>query len=144
MAKRTEYDEFELAYRVDETWQAFLRQRAGFFEDAEGHVPYGPPPTLTTAIRKDIVRALKEYDSHLLSAEQRGAWGAESKVKAAGMGLWFDRFMTGRHAQNDVKNGGKRYVEPWRPWRVLRGKADPVERYSETWWTVKEAYAKKR
>jgi hypothetical protein len=133
------YDEFEIEFRVTEVWVAFLKQRAGFFLDAEGHEPYGPPPTLTKAIEKDIARALKEYDGHLLGPEQRSAWYEESKVRAAGIGLWFDRWNTGRHANNDVRNGGRRYVEAWRPWKVLRGKPDPIERFSELYWTVKAA-----
>lgn len=144
MARRVEYDEWEIAFRVEETWRAFLKQRAGFFEDAEGHEPFGPPPTLTPEIRKDIVRCLKTYDSHLLAGDQREAWLEESTTRAAGIGLWFDRFMTGRHPQNDVRDGGKRYIDAWRPWKHMKGKGDPVERFAEAYFTIKAADGRKR
>lgn len=144
MPQKREYDEWELSWRIEECWNAFLKQREGFFEDTSGHKPFGPPPTLTSDIRSAIKKAVLEYDSHLLGADQREAFREESKARAAGIGIFFDKWMNGTHAQNDVRNGGKRYLEPDRPWRKQRGKTSPVERYAELYWTMKAAYGRKK
>src|SRR6185503_3230702 len=50
----------ELAWRVEQTWEAHVAQCRGFYEDVDGRSPSGPPPTLTAEIREHITRALRE------------------------------------------------------------------------------------
>jgi hypothetical protein len=60
-------------------------------------------------------------------------------VRAAGCGIFNDPWCSGRHPQNDAANGGTRYLEPWRPWKRLHGKPDPVPRFSQLYFELREA-----
>src|SRR4030095_15141873 len=126
---------FEIAWRVETVWAAHLKQFRRFHKDLDGAFPGGREPTLTKEIREDIQRALREYDADLLTAETRDQWVAESKARAAGIGMYFDPWFTGR----DSGSNGRRYLEHWRPWRRQRGKAEPVEHFAELYFQQKQA-----
>ena len=126
----------EMEWRVEEVWTAHLKQWAGFFTTLNGKVPK-PAPTLTKEIRGAIRDAIATYDGHLLGAEKREEWKRESKARAAGIGIYFDAWCTGADPRNNVAEGGKRFLEHWRPWKKQAGKGDPVERFSELYFEVK-------
>ena len=125
----------EISWRIDEVWGAHLRQRKGFFRKATGSEP--KDPRLTAELRNLIREALHRHDADLLGSDQREQWLAESMVRAAGVGLFLDKFMTGQAPENDMRNGGRRYLEPERPWKVPRGKPDPVPRFAERYFEAK-------
>ncbi len=126
----------EIDWRIEETWAAHLAQWRGHYEDVNGRVP-GREPSLTSEIREAIKASLKEYDGHLLTGETRDRWLAESKTRAAGVGIFLDPFLTGQSKDNDLRNGGKRYLDHWRPWKVQRGKGSPVDRFAELYFEAK-------
>lgn len=125
----------EIDWRIDQTWEAHLKQRTGFFRKETGGTP--PEPTFTAAIRQLIRDSLLRHDSELLEPEERERWAQESLTRAAGIGIFLDAFMTGRHRDNEVKNGGRRYLEPERPWKIPRGKPDPVPRFAERYFEAR-------
>lgn len=127
----------EIEWRIDEVWAAHLAQFRGYFEDTTGKAPPGRPPTLTPEIRQDIRQALLTYDAELLGPESREQWVEESKARAAGVGIYLDPFLTGQSPDNDLRNGGKRFLEHWRPWRRQRGKGCPVERFAELYFEAR-------
>lgn len=123
--------EQELAWRVRECWSAYLGQRRLFYAEVNGkEAPR--EPTLTPEIRKAILEAVQTYDHGLLGPEDRERWRRESKARAAGIGLFFDPWMTAEKEGNRMGHdeGARYYLEPWRPWKRQRGKPDPVERFS--------------
>ncbi len=126
----------EIDWRVEQTWRAHLAQWRGYYQDSNGKAPIREP-SLTQEIRDAIKVALKEYDAHLLKPDQREAWLAGSKARAAGIGIFLDPFLTGQSKDNDLRNGGKRYLEHWRPWKVQRGKGSPVDRFAELYYEAK-------
>jgi hypothetical protein len=119
----------ELTWRIEQCWEHACEARRRFYRSVNGAA--GPPPTLTPAIRDAIAAAIELHDSALLAADQRDAWLAASKPYAAGVGLFLDPWMTGEHKDNDLRNGGKRYLEPERAWMPQKGKPDPVGRFAE-------------
>lgn len=125
----------ELNWRVEQTWLAHLAQWREFFRSVNGAVP-SPDPTLTEEIREAIREALLTYDGALLGPDQREEWRRQSKALAAGIGIFLDPWCTGQHKDNEATNGGKRYLEHWRPWKRQRGKGDPVDRFSELYFEV--------
>lgn len=129
----------EMAWRIEQAWDAHLAQWRGFHEDVDGRLPGGPPPTLTEEIHDAITRSLRTFDKHLLAAADRPRWLAESKTLAAGVGLYLDTWCTARHKDNQLSAGGKRYLEHWRPWKKLHNKPDPVEKFSELYFQAKTA-----
>lgn len=126
----------ETDWRIEQVWSAHLAQWRGYYEDVNGKAPIREP-SLTEEIRQAIKVALKEYDSHLMAAEHRDRWLAESKARAAGVGIFLDSFLTGQSKDNDIRNGGKRFLEHWRPWKVQRGKGSPVDRFAELYFEAK-------
>lgn len=130
----------EIDWRIDQAWQAHLKQRHGFFMDSNGIKP-SSDPTLTAEIREAIVASLKVHDAAWLTAETREEWSRRSKTRAAGVGLFLDPFMTGQDKDNDRKSGGKLYLEAWRPWRRQSGKADPVDRFAALYFERKDLHA---
>lgn len=130
----------EVDWRIDEVWQAHLKQRNGFFLDLNGVKP-SSDPTLTAEIREAIRESLRVHDSNMIAADKRDEWAKRSKTRAAGIGLFLDPFMTAQDKDNDRKNGGRFYLEAWRPWRKQRGKADPVDRFAALYFERKDLYA---
>jgi len=127
--KRDAEREAEIAWRIREVWGSYLYARDAFFRDVSG-VKRQSAPNLRL-VRDDIRAALLLHDRDLLGPQDRDRWRAESPVRAAGIGIFYDPWCAGTHPQNDVRTGGRRYLEPWRPWRPQRGKGDPVTRFAE-------------
>ena len=125
-----------MEWRVQQTWEAHLAQWTGFYEYENGKVP-PVRPTLTEPIRKAIKDALLAFDGHLLAAADRERWVAESKTRASGVGIYLDPFLTGKAKDNNVRDGGRRYLNHERPWIPQRGKPHPVERFSELYFEAK-------
>lgn len=128
------FDRREMEWRVLETFAAHCRQRRRFFVSENGAEPAGEP-TLTDEIREAIRKAIKEYDRAYLGADQRELWRRLSKARAAGIGLFLSPFHTGR----DERAEGRKFLEPWRPWKVQRGKASPVEAFAQLYFEAKAA-----
>src|SRR5678815_5593068 len=70
----------------------------------------------------------------------RGAWILESETRAAGIGIFYDPWMTGKSKDNDHTNGGRRYLGHDRPWVPQRGKEDPVSRYAALYFEAKAIF----
>jgi len=129
--------EEELRWRTVQTWEAHLAENNAFFQAENGVVP-SVQPTMTPDIRKDIRDALKLFDAHLLTPDKREEWKRNSKVRAAGVGIYLDPFCCGTSKDNNVKDGGKRYLEHWRPWKSQRGKGHPVERFAQLYFEARD------
>lgn len=129
----------ELRWRIEECWRDHLLCRDGFYREQNGSPP-GVHPTLTDEIAKAIRDQLLAHDRDLLAPENRDRWRRESRVRAAGCGIFNDPWCSGRHPQNDaLHGGGTRYLEPWRPWKRLHGKADPVPRFAQLYFEIRDA-----
>lgn len=129
--------EEELRWRTVQTWEAHLAENNAFFQAENGVAP-SVQPTMTPDIRKDIRDALKLFDAHLLTPDKREEWKRNSKVRAAGVGIFLDPFCCGTSKDNNVKDGGKRYLEHWRPWKSQRGKGHPVERFAQLYFEARD------
>lgn len=129
--------EQEIRWRTVQTWEAHLAENNAFFQAENGVVP-SVQPTMTPDIRKDIRDALKLFDAHLLTPDKREEWKRNSKVRAAGVGIFLDPFCCGTSKDNNVKDGGKRYLEHWRPWKSQRGKGHPVERFAQLYFEARD------
>jgi len=129
--------EEELRWRTVQTWEAHLAENNAFFQAENGVAP-SVQPTMTPDIRKDIRDALKLFDAHLLTPDKREEWKRNSKVRAAGVGIFLDPFCTGTSKDNNVKDGGKRYLDHWRPWKSQRGKGHPVERFAQLYFEARD------
>lgn len=119
----------ETLWRIEEVWRTHLVARAGFYQQATGSRPQDP--NLTDEIRSAIWKAVLGHDSALLGPEDREAFVERSETRAAGVGLFYDPWHTGKAKENDVRADGKRYLEPWRAWVQQVGKADPVGRFAQ-------------
>lgn len=128
----------ELRWRINACWADHLLCREGFYREANGSPP-GVHPTLTDDIAKAIRDQLLAHDRDLLGPDDRELWRRESRVRAAGCGIFNDPWCAGRHPQNDASNGGTRYLEPWRPWKRLHGKPDPVPRFAQLYFEIRDA-----
>lgn len=129
--------EQEIRWRTVQTWEAHLAENNAFFQAENGVAP-SVQPTMTPDIRKDIRDALKLFDAHLLTPDKREEWKRNSKVRAAGVGIFLDPFCTGTSKDNNVKDGGKRYLDHWRPWKSQRGKGHPVERFAQLYFEARD------
>jgi len=128
----------ELRWRIEECWRDHLLCREGFYREQNGSPP-GVHPALTDEIAKAIRDQLLAHDRDLLGPADRDRWRRESRVRAAGCGVFNDPWCSGRHTQNDATNGGTRYLEPWRPWKRLHGKPDPVPRFAQLYFEIRDA-----
>jgi hypothetical protein len=137
--------ETEIAWRVEQVWKAHLEAKRRFFREVNG-VSSGHVPKLTPKVRAAIAKAILTYDEELLGPDDRERFARESAARAAGIGIFHDPWMTGETPDNDARNGGKRYLEDERPWVPMRGKTDPVLRFSALYFeqrAVAEAAAKR-
>lgn len=125
----TSIEREELDWRVDRVWEAH-RTAWGRFWLAETGLPVRCPTQPNAEVRAAIVAGLRKHDGHLLGPDARGSWVIESQVRAAGVGIFYDPWMTGHAKDNDVTNGGKRWLSHDRPWVQQRGKPDPIERFA--------------
>lgn len=119
----------EIRWRVDRVWEAFLRQRQGFYESRDGRPP-GAVPKLTQQRRRLIRDAIHRHDDELLEFDQRAEWTKRSRVRAAAIGLFLDEFMTGNNERQTA------YLEPERPFRV-KGGVDQVDRFADLFFNTK-------
>lgn len=121
----------EIEWRVKRVWETHLKARRQFFHRELGKEPGRQP----TADPKDILRPIRDgllrYDKDLLGNRQREEWEQDSQVKAAGVGIFYDPWCSGKDPKNDVNQGGRRYLEPWRPWKSQVGKGSPIPRFAE-------------
>lgn len=118
----------ELDWRTEETWAEHVRWRARFFKGENGHAPV--MPTLTKGLRKIIREAIERHDGERLSADERERWKVESPVRAAGKGIFLSTWHAGTDKRNDITQGGRRFLEPERCWKPLKG-VDPVPTFAE-------------
>lgn len=128
----------ELRWRVGQVWQAHLAARRAFFERETGVAPSQLPTFDHDDIEAPIRDALHRFDGDLMAPDQRDRWQRESRVRASGIGIFYDSWMTGNSPENNTSNGGKRYLEPWRPWKAQRGKGHPVLRFAELYFTARD------
>lgn len=131
--------EAELAWRIERVWAVHVKAWKAYRKERSGVEPRREPALHPKDIRLPIRQALLAYDRHLLGPEDRERWERESVARAAGVGIFYDPFLTAKSPDNDLANGGREYLEHWRPWRPQRGKADPVQRFAEAYFAIKEA-----
>ena len=114
----------ELDWRVEECIKAWKAQRAGMFprwSDIE-----------VTALTKEACRkSILAHDRKLLSFEDREEWSFRSRARASGVGVFLSEWHVGPHP------GGKRHLQQWRPWKVLRGSGDPVDTFAPLYFSAK-------
>lgn len=120
--------EVEIQWRIECVWASHLKARDAFYSHHQGTQPQDP--TLTQETKNAIWAAIKEHDGHLLGPDQRERFHEESAARAAGVGIFYDPWCTGRDPRNDIRQGGRTYLEPWRPWLKQSDKPDPVPRYA--------------
>lgn len=130
--------EAEIAWRVSRVWEVHLAAWRNYRQDRTGVRPKRDPQPHPTDILKPIRLALLAHDKHLLGPDDRERWERESAVRAAGVGIFHDPFLTAKTGQNDLSSGGTEYLEHWRPWKPQRGKADPVPRFAEIYFNIRE------
>lgn len=130
----------EFEWRVQEVEKAHMRAYRQFKQANAGLRLNGSGP-LPDSVRKLIRDALRDYDGHLLKPEQRDEWLRESRVRAAGIGIFYCSWNTGIFP--DMPSGEKPhgwsgpYLEHDRPWRRRQGKTDPVLRFSEAYFEAR-------
>jgi hypothetical protein len=118
----------ELDWRVAEVERVHLGAYKQFKEEAGLKLANGSssfPPDLRRVIRQ----ALRDYDGDLLGFDARDRWKKESRVRAAGVGIFFDPTYTGdfrAHGQEQPADWRGPYLEHDRPWRKRSGKRDPI------------------
>lgn len=130
--------EAEIAWRVSRVWEVHLAAWRNYRQDRTGVRPKRDPQPHPADILKPIRLALLAHDKHLLGPDDRERWERESVVRAAGVGIFHDPFLTAKTGQNDLSSGGTEYLEHWRPWKPQRGKADPVPRFAEIYFNIRE------
>lgn len=121
----------ELEWRVQVCFNLFAKAYVKFKHERHGLTV--PAPKLDADVRRWIVTALKKHDADLLKPEDRERWKAESQARAAGVGIFYDDFMTGV----DPRGSGTAYLSPTRPWQPLQGKPDPVPRFAQLYFDAK-------
>lgn len=134
-AGRAEFD-----WRVQEVekahmraYQQFKRANAGLHLNGHGPLP--------DAVRRLIRDAIREYDAGLLGPDQREEWTRESRVRAAGIGIFYSPWHTGIFT--DLPPGEKPrdwsgpYLEHDRPWRRRAGKADPILAFAQKYFEAR-------
>jgi hypothetical protein len=121
----------EIDWRIAEVWKDHLAMRERFWIATNGRA--ADPPVLTKQLREVIRASLMEHDSERLGADDRERWRRESPVRAAGVGIFLSSWHNGSDPRNNASTGGKRYLEPWRPWTRQRDKSDPVPGFAQNY-----------
>jgi hypothetical protein len=111
--------------------QAHLQAREKFFKEERG--AYQPP---TAAAQEE---ALKEIRAALVRHHEtngeREKWRKTSAVLAAGIGILYSEPHNGEMDRKQRRLSptelAKLYLELWRPWKLQRGKPDPVPTFAE-------------
>lgn len=132
-AKRPPWEGEEINWRVVEVWGAHCRADAEFWRRRQGaqrRVAHLQEPP--SGVADDIRKALLAYDKGLLEPAERDRWLRESRVRAAGIGIYYDPWCTGTFPNGEPPPGWSGpYLEHDRPWRQRRGSRDPVLAFSE-------------
>ena len=130
--KRPAWQAVELKWRENEVVRVHLVAFRQWRTRANGVAPKNGRD-LPEPIRKLIREALPVYDGELLGPDERGRWAKESRVRAAGIGIFYDAWSTGEFPENEGRPQGWAgpYVEHDRPWRRRAGKSDPILRFAE-------------
>jgi hypothetical protein len=128
----------ELEWRVEEVWQAHLRAWKAFRQERDGREPKREPTLHPEDVAAPVRISLLAHDRKLLGAEHREAWARESKVRAAGIGIFYDPWCAATDPKNNHAEGGHEYLEHWRPWKRQRGKPDPVDRFADRYFRERE------
>ena len=81
--------------------------------------------------------ALKRHDQDLLGPGSRDEWIENSRPRAAGVGLFFDDWMTADKDGNRAGSGGTRYLSPDYPWKICRDGTDNVDRFADIYFAKK-------
>lgn len=127
----------ELAWRVSRTWEDHLKARRRYYEAKNGKAA-PTEPTLEPRIAAAIQDGIKLHDAALLAPELREQWERESKVRAAGIGIFYSKWHTGEDKDNDRRNGGTEYLQAWRPWiPAKKDKPSPVDGFAELYFKAK-------
>lgn len=138
-AARDALREAELRWRVEQVWASHVTAWRSFWLDVNGRVPSRAPLYSATDHGKPIREALLEFDRDLLGPDQRTEWLRLSTVRAAGVGIFYDPWCSGRAKDNDAAADGQRYLEHWRAWRRQRGKGSPVPKFAELYFEQRDA-----
>lgn len=128
----------ELMTRVLIVLQAHLQAREAFFKEERG-VYHPPTAAAQEEARKEIRAALVRH--HETNGD-REKWRKESAVIAAGIGIFYSEPHNGEleRSRAQKQQGSKPlpgsylpkiYLELWRPWKLQRGKPDPVPGFAE-------------
>lgn len=123
----------EIEWRIQDTWRRHMAAYADFKRENSGLKLNGNGP-LPDTVKKLIRDALLEYDKELLGPDQRDQWRRESRVRAAGVGIFFSPYHCGVFPDLPAGEKPQGYTGPYlehdRPWRRIRGKADPILKFS--------------
>jgi len=135
----SEAERAEIDWRVERTWEAHRTAWDAFWRSETG-LPTRAPREPNAEVRAAIVVSLRGHDGHLLAFEDREQWLLESETRAAGIGVFYDPWMTGHHKDNNVADGGKRYLGHDRPWVHQRNKPDPVSRFAALYFEQRSVF----
>jgi hypothetical protein len=125
----------ELDWRVAEVEKAHLTAFRQFKQRTKGIQQNGH--ALPEPVRKLIREALPIYDGELLGPEKREEWRRESRVRAAGIGIFYDPWCTGEFEGEKPREWSGPYLEHDRPWRRRNGKGDPILRFADTYFEAR-------
>lgn len=129
----------ELTARALVVLRAHLEAREKFFREERG--VYQPP---TKAAQDEALAAIRDaLKRHHETNGDREKWRRESAVLAAGVGIFYSEPHNGemerkRTAESRLRLGRPKeqalprlYLELWRPWKLQKGKPDPVPGFAE-------------
>lgn len=128
----------ELTARATIVLMAHLQAREKFFREERG-VYQAPSAAAIAEVTKEIKAALIRH--HETNGD-REKWRKESAVLAAGIGILYSAPHNGELeiAKKRDELAGRKwptgwlpklYLELWRPWKLQRGKPDPVPGFAE-------------
>jgi hypothetical protein len=127
----------ELDWRVAEVEKAHLTAFRQFKQRTKGISQNGH--ALPEPVRKLIREALPIYDGELLGPEKREEWRRESRVRAAGIGIYYSPFHTGEFPEGEMRpeRWSGPYLEHDRPWRRRSGHGDPILAFAERYFEAR-------
>lgn len=117
----------EIAWRIEQCWSSWLEQRRRFFLHRSGRNT-SREPKMTPDVRDAISRVLAEFDRDLMEPHLREEWKAKSVARAAGIGIWLDKWLTGDNPNDKVYAS-----DPARPWKKPYGKPWRVQEYADNY-----------
>lgn len=117
---------------ITDVWEAHLEAREIYWREREYQKPPGGPPALTAARRRLIGDAIRRHDRLAREPGDQETWTRESRARAAGRGLFLDKWLTAHDPNNRAGEGGKKYLEPERAWKIHKG-IDQVDKHAEAY-----------